>query len=88
MPKHPYRCATCGRSFNNSQGLAAHLRKHQREGPTSAPKKIGSRETERQIAYVHGRIEGFLAAYAEALGLPYRDLAGRVAELLRHPSGG
>lgn len=90
MPKHPYRCATCGRSFRTPQGLAAHSRKHQREGTPSAPnqRRPSSRQVEAQVAYAHGRVEGFLGAYAEAIGLTYRELAGRVADLLRHPGSG
>jgi len=41
-----------------------------------------------QIAYIHGRIEAQLEAFAQSLGLPTADLTGRMGSLLLYPQGG
>lgn len=40
-----------------------------------------------QIAYIHGRIEAQIEAFANACGLPARQLASRVGELLLSAPG-
>lgn len=34
------------------------------------------------VIYAHGRVEGWLAAYAERLGVPFADVAGKVGQVL------
>ena len=47
-----------------------------------------NREIEKAIAYIHGRTEAQLEAYASALGLPPGELASRVGALLSGAASG
>lgn len=80
--KKRFRCQECGRRFGEVLTLARHAKKVHHGIEKIKKAKALTAPQDPKLVYAFARVQGFLHAYAEGIGISGDVFADRVGELL------